>query len=149
MAYALFAQEKVAIVSNLNTTQLKSTQRSAELNELATDTLNLQQKESSIQIAESTQLAALYEQLAEDDGSGNVDTDKINMQIKALEAAFDAERSEIERDIYKASVKENIIDMDVKRLDTEITELKEQLEAVKTAEGDGIKNSTPQFNGVS
>ena len=46
------------------------------------------------------------------------------------------------------SVKENAIEMEVKRLDTQVSALQKQLEAVEEAEGDAIKRATPKFKGV-
>lgn len=146
MAYALFAQRKVVLTGELNCVSLQQTQRSNEQYLLATKTLSLQQKMTSLQAAQSTELAALYEKLA-----GTTDTkerESLNDQIKTKQSKFDAELDTINRDIYQVSVKENAIEMEVKRLDTKVTALQKQLEAVEQAESQAIDRATPKFQGV-
>ena len=146
MAYALFAQRKVVLTGELNCVSLQQTQRSNEQYLLATKTLSLQQKMTSLQAAQSTELAALYEKL-----SGTTDTkerESINDKIKTKQSQFDAELDTINRDIYLVSVKENAIEMEVKRLDTKVTALQKQLEAVEQAESQAIDRATPKFQGV-
>lgn len=146
MGYALFAQRKIQLTGHLNLVSLQQTQRSNEQYLLATRTLSLQQQMTSLQSAQSLELAELYGQLAE-----TTDTDdraSINAQINQKEAEFEAELDEINRNIYLVSVKENAIEMEVKRLDTQVTALQKQLEAVQEAEGQAIDRATPKFKGV-
>ena len=145
MGYALFAQRKVQLTGQLNSVSLQQTQRSNEQYKLATNTLSLQQQMSSIQSAQSLELDALYAQLASADLAGR---DGINAQINQKQAEFDAELDEINRQIYVVGVKENAIEMEVKRLDTQVTSLQKQLEAVEEAESSAIDRATPKFNGV-
>ena len=145
MGYALFAQRKVQLTGQLNSVSLQQTQRSNEQYKLATNTLSLQQQMSSIQSAQSLELAELYAQLASADSAGR---DGINAQINQKQAEFDAELDEINRQIYVIGVKENAIEMEVKRLDTQVTSLQKQLEAVEEAESSAIDRATPKFNGV-
>ena len=49
---------------------------------------------------------------------------------------------------YYNNKKENAIEMEVKRLDTMVTALQQQLDAVEEAEGKAIERATPKFNGV-
>ena len=166
MSYALFAQRKLELTGRLNCLSLQQTQRSDEQYQLATDTLSLQQQMTSLQAAQSNQLASLYKDLA--DVGSKVDfsiyTDdaavdrlnkslesqrsSINAKINALEEEFNNEKDAINRSIYLVSVKENAIEMEVKRLDTQITSVQKQLEAVQEAEGSGIDRATPKFNGI-
>lgn len=183
MGYALFAQRKVCLTGQLNSVSLQQTQRSNEQYLLATNTLSLQQQLSSMQAAQSLELADLYEVLAhataedgidqeyiEDiktntDSNGktqyenltqdakdlidrNANREAINAQIREVEAGFEAELDEINREIYLVSVKENAIEMEVKRLDTQVSSLQKQLEAVEEAESSAIDRATPKFNGV-
>ena len=136
MAYALFGQDKIVLTGLLNNYQLQQTQRRDEQNELATDTLGLQQQMSSIQASQSIQLAGKYEDLA--NTTNETDRASKNAEINALEAAFDAEIDQINRKIYQVSVKEN----------TEVTAIEKQLEDVEKAEGEGIDRSTPKFSGI-
>ena len=181
MGYALFAQRKVCLTSQLNMVQLQQTQRSNEQYLLATRTLSLQQQLSSIQSSQSLELAELYELLSITDGNGIdktkldskkqysataqsiIDTkyaadgsrtagqvcrDAINDKIKQLEKAQQAELDKINREIYLVSVKENAIEMQVKSLDTQVSAIQKQLEAVEEAEGSAIDRATPKFKGV-
>lgn len=78
----------------------------------------------------------------------NTSRESINAKIKELEAGFEAELDEINREIYLVSVKENAVEMEVKRLDTMVSSLQKQLEAVEEAESSAIDRATPKFNGV-
>ena len=146
MGYALFAQRKVQLTGQVNSVSLQQTQRSNEQYILATNTLSLQQQMSSLQAAQSLELSELYAQLSQ-----TTDTTRranINDQINRKQAEFDAELDEINREIYLVSIKENTVEMEVKRLDTQLSSLQKQLEAVEEAEGGAIDRATPKFNGV-
>ena len=146
MAYALFAQRKIVLTGQLNMVTLQQTQRSNEQMALATNTLSLQQQLTSIQSAQSLELADLYQKLSTTTDSN--EREKVNAQIKEKQSKFDAEIDTINRDIYKVSVKENAIETEGKRLDTKVTALQKQLEAVEEAEGSAIDRATPKFKGV-
>ncbi len=213
MSYALFAQRKLELTGLLNGLQLQQTQRANEQLSLATNTLSLQQQLTSLQTAQSQELAKKYEHLAEagdrfvqvrssngecrgymdidyasenkkldenkgyviddnfsEDGEAQYDTqdtnkvvsvgaknysdvlkedrEKTQYEIKQLEQKFKQEEDVINRQIYQVSIKENAIEMEVKRLDTKITAIQKQLEAVEEAEGAGIDRATPKFNGI-
>ena len=145
MGYALFAQRKLVLDGQLNNAQLQQTQRSNEQYALATQTLSLQQQLTSMNASQSNELAALYADLASADSGMR---DSINAAINEKQAEFEAEVDQINREIYQVSVKENAIEMEVKRLDTMVTALQKQLEAVEEAEGSAIERATPKFNGV-
>ncbi len=146
MGYALFAQRKLVLDGELNNVQLQQTQRSNEQYALATQTLSLQQQLTSMNASQSSELADLYADLSE--ASDSTARASINALIKSKEESYEAEIDEINRDIYQVSVKENAIEMEVKRLDTMVTTLEKQLEAVEEAEGDAIDRATPNFNGM-
>lgn len=146
MAYALFAQRKILLTGQLNMVSLQQTQRSNEQMLLATNTLSLQQQLTSMQSAQSLELSDLYKELSSQTDEGK--REQINGEIKARQAEFDAEIDDINRDIYATNVKENAIEMEVKRLDTQVTTLQKQLEAVEDAEGSAIDRATPKFKGV-
>ncbi len=178
MGYALFAQRKITLTGQLNSVSLQQTQRSNEQYLLASDTLSLQQQMTSLQSAQSLELSDLYKLLsysskdggfesALEDGETTNDTyeellsiaskydltstadrDQINAKIKEKESDYQAELDDINRDIYVVSVKENAIEMEVERLDTQVTSLQKQLEAIEEAESDAIDRATPKFNGV-
>lgn len=78
--------------------------------------------------------------------SGNISRDTINAKIKEIEQKNEVEMDEINRKIYLVSVKENAIEMEVKRLDTQVSALQKQLEAIEDAESDAIDRATPKFN---
>ena len=73
---------------------------------------------------------------------------QIQDEIEAKELEFQREQDSINRKIYLVSVKENAIEMEVKRLDTQISAIQQQLKAVEEAEGSAIERATPKFNGV-
>ena len=146
MGYALFAQRKLVLDSQLNSAQLQQTQRSNEQYALANNKLGLQRQLSALQVSQATQLADLYKQLAEaPDSSARSD---IEGRIAVMEADHKLEQENINNQIYAVGIKENAIEMEVKALDTEVTALQKQLEAVEEAEGKAIDRATPKFNGV-
>ena len=146
MSYALFAQRKLTLTGQLNCVSLQQTQRSNEQYQLATDTLSLQQQLSSMQASQAGELADLYGALA---SAGDSDErNKINAQIQQKEQEFKVELDAINREVYQTSVKENPLEMVVKRLDTQVTALQKELEAVEQAESNAIDRATPKFNGV-
>ena len=146
MGYALFAQRKLVLDGQLNNAQLQQTQRSNDQFKLATRSTGLQQQLTSLNAAQSGELADLYEKL-----SAETDTNKrdsINSEIKKKELQFEQEVDKLNREIYQISIKENAIEMEVKRLDTQVTALQKQLEATEQAEGGAVKRATPKFGGV-
>ncbi len=147
MGYALFASRKLVLDGQLNCVQLQQTQRSNEQYNLATRTLNLQQQLTSLNTAQSQELAELCGQLSE--AADEDSRASINAQIQQKELEFEREIDDINREIYQVSVKENAIEMEVKRLDTQVTALQQQLEAVEEAEGQAIERATPKFKGVA
>lgn len=146
MGYALFAQRKIVLDGELNNVQLQQTQRSNEQYALATQHLSLDQQLTSMNASQAGELADLYASLAS--ASGTDQRDQINAMIQEKQQDFEVEIDQINRQIYEVSVKENAIEMEVKRLDTMVTTLQEQLDAVEEAEGDAISRATPKFNGV-
>ncbi|MCD7879560.1 MAG: hypothetical protein LUG16_06490 [Candidatus Gastranaerophilales bacterium] len=146
MSYALFACHKRVLDSQLNSAQLQQTQRSNEQFKLATNTTSLNQQLSSLTAAQSSQLSDLYSQLSSEDDS--TARSQISNQIQALEAQFDQEKDQINQKIYEVSIKENAIEMEVKRLDTVVTTLQQQLSACEEAEAQGIQTATPKYKGL-
>ena len=146
MGYALFAQRKLVLTGSLNSVSLQQTQRSNEQYMLSTHTLSLQSQLSSMQAAQATELAERYEELAETTDS--TERESINAMISSMQEGFKAELDVINRQIYQVGVKEQAIELEVKRLDTQYSSLEKQLEAVEEAEGEAIDRATPKFSGV-
>lgn len=155
MGYALFAQRKLVLNSQLNSAQLQQTQRSDEQYQLATQRMSKSQQLTSLQASQANELAQLYSDLADVAASDELDNedyerkrDEINNKIKSAEQSFQQQIDDINRDIYAVSVKENAIENEVKRLDTMVTDLQQQLDAVQDAEGKGIEGSIPKYAGI-
>ena len=146
MGYALFAQRKLVLDGVVNSVQLQQTQRSDEQLRLSTNTLSLQSRVSNTQAGQAAELGKLYQQLASAEDSTERQT--LNNQIESRQKFFDSEIQTINNQIYMTSMKENAIEMEVKRLDTKLTALQKQLEKIQDAEGSGIEGATPQFNGI-
>ena len=146
MGYALFAQRKVELTGFMNSVSLQQTQRSNEQYLLATRTLSLNQQLTNITAAQSSQLSALYNSLASTNDS--TARAQINDRITSLQNSFEQENSNINNQIYLTSVKEQAIELEVKRLDTQISSLQKQLSAVEEAESGAIDRATPKFKGV-
>ena len=146
MGYALFAQRKLVLDGLVNSIQLQQSQRADEQARLASNTLTLQARVSNIQAGQSVELGELYEALSSESDS-NVRS-SISDMINAKQKFFDAEIQTINNQIYQTSIKENAIEMEVKRLDTKLTALQKQLEKIEEVEGKGIEAAAPKFNGV-
>ena len=82
------------------------------------------------------------------DQASTTGREDIQAKIEELELKHQQEQEAINRKIYLVSVKENAIEMEVKRLDTQISAIQQQLKAVEEAEGSAIERATPKFNGV-
>ena len=146
MGYALFANRKLVLDSQLNSLQLQQQQRANEQYCLATEQLSLNQQLTSLQTAQAGELAELYGEL-----SAAPTTDQratINSQIEQKKQEFQSEIDQINRAIYEVSIKENSIEMEVKHLDTQVTAMQKQLEAVEQAEGQAIDRATPHYSGL-
>lgn len=175
MAYALFASSKLSVDSQINSVNLQQTQRGNEQYALATQNAGLSQDLTSLSVAQAEELSDLYEVLANSNEDGliaeftnNLDQDtfdsfttdaqdlinknasraQINAKIEELELKFEIEADKINRKIYEIGIKENAVEMEVKRLDTKITALQKQLEKIEEAESSAIERSTPSFKGV-
>ena len=146
MGYALFAQRKLALDCQLNAAQAEQMMASNAQMCLATKSAGLSRQLASAQEGQSLQLAAEYEKLSNTTDSAERAT--INDRIQQLQATFESENATINNEIYKTSVSETAIEMTVKRLDTMVTVLQKQLDAVEQAEGQAIDRATPKFKGL-
>lgn len=145
MAYAIFSMAKLVDTSKINSINVQQTQRSNEQFALANDTTELKQQLSSLQVAQSSELADLYSDLA--NATNETQREQINYEIKAKELEFEAEEDEINRQITQASTKENALELEIKALETEVSVLNKQLEAVQSAESSGMDRATPKYSG--
>ncbi len=146
MGYALFAQRKLVLDCQLNAAQAEQMQAANAQMALATKSAGLSRQLAAAQEAQSLELAAEYEKLSGTTDSGERQT--INDRIAQLQNGFDSQNASINNEIYKTSVSETAIEMTVKRLDTMVTALQKQLEAVEQAEGQAIDRATPKFKGL-
>ena len=142
MGYAVFAQRKVVLTSRLNSYQLQLMQMDDRQFALATDGTDLDMQLSSINQAQSTELSDLYKSLT---GADNDDAkDEIRAQIEEVKNKYATWTEEINQENYELSQKENMIEMQKKRLETQITKISQELEAVEKAEQDGIQRANPK-----
>ena len=146
MGYALFAQRKLVLDTQLNSLQLQQTQRSNTQYKLATDSLGLQKELSSYQASQSAELAPLYDKMAS--STSDKERQKYEDEINKKQSEFDRQLEAINKKIYLVGVKENAIEMEVKHLDTQVTAVQKQLEAVEQAESAVIDRATPKFKGL-
>ena len=146
MGYSLFAQRKLVLSGLINSVQMQQTQRGDEQLNLSTKTLSLQSQITNIQTSQARELSVLYNDLASADGTDA--RSSINNLIESRQAMFDSELTTINNQIYQTSIKENAIEMEVKRLDTKLTALQKILEKTEEAESKGIEKSIPNFNGL-
>lgn len=145
MGYALHSQNKLVLQTQLNATQLQQTQRMDEQTRLATNVNDMQQTLANYELSKSTDLQELYDDLV--GATNDTQRDSIQAQIQRMQLEIDQETQEIQNEIYEVSRKENIIEREVKHLDTLISVYQSQLEAIEQAESSGIKNSIPKFTG--
>lgn len=145
MGYALHSQNKLVLQTQLNATQLQQTQRMDEQTRLATNVNDMQQTLANYELSKSTDLQELYDDLV--GATNDTQRDSIQAQIQRMQLEIDQETQEIQNEIYEVSRKENIIEREVKHLDTLINVYQSQLEQIEQAESSGIKNSIPKFTG--
>ena len=146
MGYALFAQRNLVLDSQLNICEMQQMMKANAQMQLATQELGLNQQQTSLKAAQALQISELYGQLAETTDSGL--RQQINDTIKQMELQQQNELDAITRQIYTVSVQEQALEVEVKRLDTKVTALQKQLEAVEQAEGKAIDRATPKFSGL-
>ncbi len=146
MGYALFAQRKLVLDSQLNQCELMQTIKSNAQMKLATQELGLNQQQTSLQAGQALEIADLYGKLSS--ATETAERDSINAEISKKQKEQEAELDELNREIYKVSVEEQAIEVEVKRLDTKVTAIQKQLEAVEQAEGKAIDRATPKFSGL-
>ncbi len=82
------------------------------------------------------------------DRGTNIDREKINAEIEEMKNKQQNELGKINNKIYEVGVKENAIELEVKRLDTLVDSTQKQLEAVEQAEGKAIERAVPKFQGL-
>lgn len=146
MGYALFAQRKLLLDSQLNYCELLQTMKSNEQMRLATEGLGLNQQQSSLKASQALEIAELYDKLAK--ATETTERDSINAQITSMQKRQESEINELQNEIYVVSVEEEAIEVEVKRLDTKVTALQKQLDAVEQAESGAIDRATPKFAGL-
>ncbi len=146
MGYGLFAQQKLNLNSRLNSHQLMQTQRSNEQFKLANEHTGLDQELSSLSTSQATELSFLYEKLSE--ASDDKKRQKIQSMIESLKLQHTAQQDRINREIYTVGMRENAIEMEVKHLDTAVTAIQTQLQAVEDAEAKSVERATPKFGGM-
>ncbi|MBQ4123187.1 hypothetical protein IJD44_05650 [bacterium] len=146
MGYAVFAQRKVVLTSRLNSYQLQLMQMDDRQFALATDGTDLDMQLSSINQAQSTELSDLYKSLTNADNDDA--KDDIRAQIEEVKNKYATWTEEINQENYELSQKENMIEMQKKRLETQITKISQELEAVEKAEQDGIQRANPKYSGL-
>lgn len=146
MGYALFAQRKLLLDSQLNYCELLQTMKSNEQMRLATEGLGLNQQQSSLKTGQALEIAELYDKLAK--ATETSERDSINAQITAMQKRQESEINDLQNEIYVVSVEEEAIEVEVKRLDTKVTAIQKQLEAVEQAESGAIDRATPKFAGL-
>lgn len=146
MGYAVFAQRKVVLTSRLNSYQLQLMQMDDRQFALATDGTDLDMQLSSINQAQSTELSDLYKSLTVADNDDA--KDEIRAQIEEVKNKYATWTEEINQENYEISQKENMIEMQKKRLETQITKISQELEAVEKAEQDGIQRANPKYSGL-
>lgn len=146
MGYALFAQRKVLLDYRLNSYQLMQTMKQNEQYRLATQELGLGQQQTSTKAGQALELASLYEKLAKTTDTSQ--RQSIENTIAQKQKEHEAALALIENEIYKISVQEQGIEMEIKRLDTKVTATQKDLEAVEEAEGDAINRATPKYKGL-
>lgn len=146
MGYALFAQRKLLLDSQLNYCELLQTMKSNEQMRLATEGLGLNQQQSSLKTGQALKIAELYDKLAK--ATEPTERDSINAQITAMQKRQESEINDLQNEIYVVSVEEEAIEVEVKSLDTKVTAIQKQLEAVEQAESGAIDRATPKFAGL-
>lgn len=148
MGYAVFAQRKVVLTSRLNTYQLMEMQRDDEQFKLATDQTYLQRELSSISQGQSGELSELYNDLSKLGSSDDAARASKQAEIESVKQKYSGMEDEINQQIYELSAKENAIEMEKKRLETQIAKIEKELETIEKSESSAIDRANPKYDGV-
>lgn len=149
MGYAIFSHRKVTLTSRLNFRQLDEMKIDDIQYKLASNQLELQRQLSSSGQAKSTELSEQYTLLA---GIGSDDTagrEAIETEIARITEYYDSVEQDINTQVYDLQAKENIYEMEKKRLETVITKIEKELENIEKSEASAIERANPKYDGVS
>ena len=137
MAYQIFTLRKLMLTQKINTIGLKM--------------MNIQFEKQNIQ----DELLGLYDEMSGYSG----DTETTGRDINDVRSQYgvssgqsdsseDNKNAALKHKINEAQIKENRLDMIIKRLESQLTAAQNELQSVESQEGNAIKMSTPKYGGV-
>lgn len=145
MGYALFTARKLALTTRLNTCN-------ANLMVVSQKGMNLTQsiyeKQSAMNLETATTASNAYQAYSNTMSQANLtDAQKTQAeaQLKAALAQNEQKSAAATAELQALNIKQTAYDLEKKRLETELNAYNNELENVKKAETDAIKNSTPKF----
>lgn len=153
MGYALFTARKLSLTSRVN-------QMNAQLMKISQQQMNLaneiSKKEQANNLALSSKnnqaLSVFQSAVSGLDASG--DSNVYNKAFTEAQNAYNSALSQntvdstmSDADIDALRDQDNMLDLQRESLETQLTAAQEELNAVKKAEGEAIKNATPTYVG--
>ncbi len=171
MGYALFANRKLVLTNTVNMLQMQLDSIMMQKNsllqfsaniadgaltaeELASDATNMPYYESfSNRLAEFASGEEVMDAAgrvnenahAQNPNAATDDAYMINIQTLFDESV---RKKFVEAEMKKVAVQENMLEIQQKKIETQLTKAQNDLKAVEEAEGQAIQNATPKFAGL-
>ena len=153
MGYALFTARKLMLQNRLNQMNYRAMVLSQQQQNLAVQSANIQQisglRTSLTSIYTSQQMSDAYESLGENASESQIDTKVNQMQamMEKYQAKQDALTSSDSARLASIQVIDNQIDLEMKKIETEIKTTTAEMESVEKAEDSAIKAAAPKYSG--
>ena len=152
MGYALFTARKLMLQNRLNQLNYRAMVLTQQEQNLAVQAANLQQvmglRSSQTSIYAANQIAGAY------NNKSIVDEDKLEQYVNTVKANMDAftKTQNGYNDVDAAQLKsiqvvENQMDLEMKKIETQIKTTTAEMENVEKAEETAIKNAAPDYQG--
>lgn len=145
MGYALFTARKLSVTTRLNTCNAQLTSNTERAYSL-TNTIFTKQSKAALDSSLASQKA--YKEYEAAVSGENVSAEAKEKADAALQSALaDAElvSTQSNTEIQELNLEQTRLDQEKKRLETQLNAYQNELDNVEKAEGDAIKNATPNF----
>lgn len=154
MGYALFTCRKLMLQKRLNQVNYRQLAYQQKRNELVNQAANIEMKLAARDMKYQQDMLAkqteIFGDLTAGGGNSQISDDQMRLYettMAQMETKYKSDTSIENMTLKSLSAQENVIDLEIKKLDTQVKEITTEMEGVEKAEENGIKNSTPKYGG--